>query len=338
MNALLHTLDSISRNGMRHSVAQLGINYGFLPVILVLTYLAFGVLEPRFLTANNALNILKQSSYLIIFAAAQLFPLLTRGYDLSVGMVISMISVASAMIMMAVLHATNDVPLAIVAAACGGFGIGVLVGVINGACVAALGINPFIVTLGMQGVAFGLATTLSGGFPVYNLPDAYSKIFAYSNWLGLPASVATCLIILGIVHIILSRTVFGRSLYLIGASPRAVHVAGLPSHRYNALAYVACACLTSIGALLLTARTASGEPNAGGDFMLKSIAAAVIGGVSLRGGEGRVIHCVFGGLFITVLSIGMNFVRVDGYIQQIILGIVVIAAVYFDQFRRRTRL
>jgi ribose transport system permease protein len=338
VNALLHTLDSIARNGIRHSLPQLGINYGFLPVILILTYLAFGVLEPRFLTANNALNILKQSSYLIIFAAAQLFPLLTRGYDLSIGTVISMISVASAMAMMAVLGATNDVPLAIAAAACGGLGIGVLIGVINGSCVAALGINPFIVTLGMQGVAFGLATTLSDGFPVRNLPGAYSEMFAYSDWLGLPASVATCIIILGIVHIILNRTVFGRSLYLIGASPRAVNVAGLPSRRYHALAYVACSCLTAVGALLLTARTATGEPNAGGDFMLKSIAAAVIGGVSLGGGGGRVVHCVFGGLFITVLSVGMNFLRIDGYIQQITLGIVVIAAVYFDQFRRRTRL
>jgi ribose transport system permease protein len=337
MNALLQIPDQISRHRFRYSLPRLGINYGFLPSIFVLSYLVFGMLEPKFLSVNNVINILKQSSYLIIFATAQLFVLLPRGYDLSVATVISMISVASAMIMMAVLHSANDVSLAITAAVCSGLGIGVLVGAINGFCVAVLGINPFIVTLGMQGIAFGLATTLSGGFPIFNLPGDYTNIFAHANWLSVPAPIAVCIIVLAIAHIVLNRTVFGRSLYIIGANPRAAHIAGLPSHLYHALAYVACSGLVGVGAILLTARTASGEPNAGGDFMLKSIAAAVIGGVSLRGGEGRVLHCVFGGLFITVLSVGMNFIRVDGYFQQIILGIVVIAAVYFDQLRRRTR-
>jgi ribose transport system permease protein len=339
VNGLLQIPGSISRQRIRHLLPRLGTNYGFLPGILVVTYLGFGALEPRFLSANNAVNILIQSSYLIIFATAQLFALLTRGYDLSVGTVISMISVASAMIMMNILsHFANEVPLAIAVAVFAGLVIGVVVGAVNGFCVSVLGIDPFIVTLGMQGIAFGFATTLSGGFPIFNLPRGYTAIFASANWLGVPAPIAASALILGVSYFILNRTVFGRSLYIIGANPRAARIAGLPTRVHHALAYVVCSSMVAVGAVLLTARMGSGEPNAGGDLMIKSIAAAVIGGASLRGGEGHVLHCVVGGLFVTVLSVGMNFIRIDGYLQQIILGIVVIAAVYLDQLRRPSRL
>jgi ribose transport system permease protein len=335
--------DEASRQGglAWHSLRLL-VDFGILPIVLVATYIAFGLVEPAFFSAANAINILTQSSYLIILATGQMFALLTRGFDLSAGNVLSMISVSTALIVMAILGgdaAANSglVPLALAVGLACGLLIGVAAGAFNGFVVAIFRINPFIVTLGTYSIAQGLASTLSGGFPVFNLPSAYTEIFSRGSVLGVPAPVAICCLMLALAYVILNHTVLGRGLYVLGGNPRAAHVAGLSSRLHNVLAYVLCSTFVAVAALLLTARTGSGEPNLGGGLMLQSIAAAIIGGVSLRGGEGRVVHCIVGGLFVTVLSVGMNLARVDGYIQQIVLGIVVVAAVCLDTLRRRIK-
>jgi ribose transport system permease protein len=131
----------------------------------------------------------------------------------------------------------------------------------------------------------------------------------------------------------LNHTIFGRSLYLIGNNPRAAYLAGLPSKRFLGLAYLACSLLASLGALMLTARTGSGEPNLGGSLMLESIAAAVIGGVSLHGGVGGVGAVIMGTLLVTMLSNSMDLLEVGGYVQQILLGCVIIVAIFLDRLR-----
>lgn len=316
-------------------------SYGFLPVILVFLCIGFGLAEPLFLSAANALNVIEQASYLIVLATAQMFVLLTRGFDLSLGVVVSVVSVASAMVMVWVApEGEGPVVLALTAGIFAALAIGVVAGGINGFCVAYFGINPFVVTLGMQGIAFGIATTISGGFPIFGLPDILIGTLGQTSiWFGfLSAPVAICLIVLVLSHLLLNYTVFGRSLYLLGSNPRAAEVGGLPWRRYNMLAYVLCSVIAAIGAILITARTGTGEPSTGGGLVLLSIAAAVAGGVSLRGGEGRVIHVVFGGLLVSVLSVGMNLARIDSFLQQVVLGCVVIAAVFLDRLRLRIRL
>lgn len=304
--------------------------YGFLPVILLLLYIGFGIVEPSFLSAGNAVNIVSQSSYLIVLATAQMFVLLTRGFDLSLGVVVSAVSVSSALIMVGIAPAGDGpVALALIAAA----------GLVNGVCVAYFNINPFVVTLGTQGIAFGIATTISGGFPVFDIPrELIDTLGQSSHWFGfLPPPIGVCILVLGAAYFILNRTVFGRSLYLLGANPRAAEVGGIPWRRNNMLAYVLCSVIAAIGAILITARTGTGEPSTGGGLVLLSIAAAVIGGVSLRGGEGRVIHVVLGGLLVTVLSVGMNLSRIDSFLQQVVLGFVVVGAVFLDRLRLRIR-
>ena len=326
----------------RGRMARFGLNflvsYGILPIIIALMYVVFGLLEPKFYSGGTALNILKQTSYLAIFATGQMFALLTRGFDLSVGQMTSMISVSSALILMTILERNPDaVTFAVLIACAVGLAIGLATGMLNGVCVAVFRINPFVATLGVQGICLGFATTLSDGFPVFNLPRAFTGALATSSWLGIPAPIAVCLIVLILAHIVLNHTVLGRTMYMLGGNPRAAFVAGRSSRVYMASAYVICSLIIAVGALLLTARAGSGEPNIGGGLMLQSIAAGVIGGVSLRGGEGRVIHVVFGALFVTIFSVGMNLARVDGYIQQMILGAVVVAAVYLDNLRMRIR-
>lgn len=316
-------------------------SYGFLPVILVFLCLGFGLVEPVFLTGANALNIIEQASYLIVLATAQMFVLLTRGFDLSLGVVVSVVSVASAMVMVAIApEGDGPVILALTAGIFTALAIGATAGGINGICIAYFGINPFVVTLGMQGIAFGLATTISGGFPIFGLPEGLiNNLGQGGTWFGfLSPPVGVCIIILLLSHFVLNYTVFGRSLYLLGSNPRAAEVGGLPWRRHNMMAYVLCSIIAAIGAILITARTGTGEPSTGGGLVLLSIAAAVAGGVSLRGGEGRVIHVVFGGLLVSVLSVGMNLARIDSFLQQVVLGFVVVGAVFLDRLRLRIRL
>lgn len=310
-------------------------DFGFLPIILVVLYIAFGLAEPAFFTATNTINIIKQSSFLIILAAAQMFVLLTRGFDLSLGATVSVVSVVAALTMVAIApQGEGPAVLALLAGTLAGIAAAAMLGMINGYCVAYLDISPFLVTLGVQGIAVGLATTLSNGYPVFDTPDILIDWLGRGEWFGfLPPPVGVCLLVLAASYFVLNHTVLGRSIYILGSNPQAADIAGQPRRRNTLIAYVICSVIASVGAIMMMARSGTGEPNLGGGLMLQSIAAAVIGGVALRGGEGRVIHVVFGGLLITVLSIGMNLVRVDGFLQQIFLGCVVVGAVFLDRLR-----
>lgn len=310
---------------------------GVLPVLLVVMFVGFGLAAPNVFSLANLQNILIQSSYVAVFAAAQMMVILTRGFDLSLGVTVSLVSVVSGMAMVGWLAGHPDSLVLAIALGCvAGIVAACLVGVVNGACVSLLEVNPFVVTLGTLNIVLAIASTISGGFPIFDIPDEFNVWFYKAAWFGIPPPVVIAGLMMALAYVILNRTVLGRALYLLGGNPRAAHVAGLPSRFYLSIAYVLCAFYAAVGALMLTARTGSGEPNLGGNLTLESIAAAVIGGVSLRGGEGTVWSPIIGALFITVLSNGMNLLRVDGYIQQIILGSVIIAAIFLDRLRRHS--
>ena len=306
-----------------------------LPLLMIVMELSVYAFEPRVLSLRNVVNVLNQSSYLFVFACAQMVVILTRGFDLSLGAAVSTVSVASALAMTGL--AKTGTPHAVVVAAglAAGLGVGALVGLFNGAFVSGLAINPFIVTLGSLNICLGLSTTISGGSPVFNVPDVFSRLF-YNGVLipGVSIPITIAIVIAVALYFLLNHTTFGRSLYIIGNNPRAARVAGLPSRRFLFMAYLVCSLLAAFGGLMLTARTGSGEPNLGGSLMLESIAAAVIGGVSLQGGVGGVGAVVFGALFVTMLSNSMDLLEVGGYIQQILLGCVIILATFLDRLRR----
>jgi ribose transport system permease protein len=260
--------------------------------------------------------------------------ILTRGFDLSLGTSVSAISVASALVMTGLAADGTPMWLVVVLGLGTGLGFGLSVGLFNGLLVSWLGINPFVVTLGSLNICLGLATTISGGRPVFNVPDAFSRFLYDGTFIpGVPLPPTLAAIVSLLLYFVLDHTVFGRSLYLIGNNPRAAHLAGLPSKRYLTLAYICCAMLAAFGSLMLTARTGSGEPNLGGSLMLESIAAAVIGGVSLLGGVGGIMHVVLGSIFVTMLSNAMDLLEVGGYVQQILLGCVIIGAIFLDRIR-----
>ncbi len=291
---------------------------GALPIAIVIVFAVFGVLDERVWSPSNILNIAVQASYLAIFAMAQTMVILTRGFDLSLGVSVSLASVVAALAM------SGGSSLAAGLAA--GVGVATAVGFVNGLFVAGAGINPFVVTLGMANIILALASTVSGGFPVTGLPDSFSAILAQGSFLGVPAPLALALVVFVVLQALLQITRFGRSLYILGANPAAARAAGIRAVPVLTAAYTLCGLLIGLGAMMLTARTGSGEPNLGGNLTLESIAAAVVGGVKLSGGEGGVGAAVLGALFITVLSNGMNLVQVDGYLQQICLGLIIIVS------------
>jgi ribose transport system permease protein len=305
-----------------------------LPLLIIVMELGVFMIEPRVLSPRNVVNILNQASYLLVFASAQMIVILTRGFDLSLGTSVSAISVASALVMTGLDTNGTSIWLVVALGLAAGLGFGLLVGLFNGLFVSWLGINPFVVTLGSLNICLGLATTISGGRPVFNVPDAFSHLL-YDGTLipGVPVPLMLAVVVCLLLYFVLNHTVFGRSLYLIGNNPRAAYLAGLPSKRYLTLAYISCALLAAFGSLMLTARTGSGEPNLGGSLMLESIAAAVIGGVSLQGGVGGIGQVILGSVFVTMLSNAMDLLEVGGYVQQILLGCIIIGALFLDRIR-----
>ncbi|NKM31877.1 ABC transporter permease [Rhizobium laguerreae] len=293
-----------------------------LPAAVMAVFVGFSIVEPRVFSQANIFNIVTQTSYLAIFAMAQTVVIVTRGFDLSLGFAVSLVSVLSAIVMVA----AGEPTLAITAGIFTGLAVAAVIGMANGVLIAGIGINPLVTTLGVANIVLSLASTVSGGFPVSGFTLQFSQLFAQNTLLGLPVPVVVAAVVFAALSVLMNWTSFGRSLYIIGANPKAAVVAGIRSGPVVAAAYCLCGTLVGLGALMLTARTGSGEPNLGGNLTLESIAAAVVGGVKLSGGEGGIAAAVLGALFVTVLSNGMNLTQVDGYLQQICLGAIIIIA------------
>lgn len=301
-----------------------------LVILMALLLAAFAFVEPRVASGANLRNVLTQASYLALFAAAQSIVILIRGFDLALGTTVSLVSVVSAL---AMTQAGLSPVQAVAAGLLAGAAVGAIVGATSGGLVAWGGINPFVATLGITSILASLNASVSGGFPVTGLPDAFSD-FASAAPLQVPVPLWIAAAVLLGLHLMLAKAAFGRYLYMIGSNPSAAHAAGLPVRRTLMVAYMLCSLLAALGALLLTARTGSGEPNLGGNLTLETIAAAVLGGMRLRGGQGDISAPILGALFVTVLSNGMNLVQVDGFIQQILLGVIIIVSLAIDRTQK----
>jgi len=308
-----------------------------LPIALLVILFGFAVVYRRVFSPAILLYFGHQPCYLALFAMAQTVVILTRGFDLALGPTVSIVSVGTALAMAGATATGHDTTAVLLAGLGTGFGLGIACGLFNGVVIAILGVSPFVATLGSYNIAIGVATTLSAGRPVQGVPELFSQIFYGGSVFGMPAAIAITVVIGVVLQLTLARTVFGRSLYIIGTNPRAAAVAGLPVKRILIATYVLCSALAALGAIMMTARTGSGEPNLGGSLSLQAIAGAVVGGTSLAGGRGGVGTAVLGALFVTILSNGMNLTRIDGYVQMVVLGAIVIIGVLLDRLRLERR-
>ena len=309
---------------------------GLLPILLVTLFVVLGLIEPRFLRSANLINILRNASFLMLIASGQMMVLIIGGFDLSVGAVVALTSVTTALTMTGLVGAFPEWQLLVVLlGVLGGLAAGSAIGVINGLTVAFMKVSPFMVTLGTLSIASGIALYATQGVPVYGMPEEFTREFGRLRYLNLPIVIYVTFAVLVALWWIMNWTKLGQYIYAIGSNAHAARVSGVATTFYIVVTYTFCSFLAALTGILLTARVGSGEATLGGTLMLESIAAAVIGGVSLRGGVGRVEMVALGALFLALVTNAMNLVRVDSKLQTIVIGVVIIVAVGIERFKSR---
>jgi ribose transport system permease protein len=317
-------IESTRADRFKHRVVNMARSYGRevgLPAVVIVLIIIFSVTSDVFLTPQNMRNIGVAAAALAAVSFGQTFAVLTAGLDLSVGSTVALVSVVAASGIR-----SYGIGLGVVE----GLLAGTAVGLINGLVITRLGVFPFIATLAMLSILSGLALNLSGGIPVSGLPERFGN-FAYENVLDVPAPFIVALIVLAVSHLTLRYTRFGRQIYAIGGNQEAARLSGIRVNRVKVLAYVFCSFFAAVGSIVLTARVASGQPTLGVSLPLESVAAVVLGGVSLFGGRGSVIGVAFGVAFVSILSNGLNLLNVSSYTQMMVIGAALIVAVAMDQ-------
>jgi ribose transport system permease protein len=313
----------ISRATLRRIVA--GREAGTMIGLIVLC-LGLWIATPYFATAANLTNVAEQSAIVGVIAIGMTFVILTGGIDLSVGSLVALAGV--------VIGSGLQRGLPVVAAVALGLLAGIVAGALNGLMITRGSLPPFIATLGMMSVARGGALMLSDGRPISGFPEAL-RVLATSDVFGLPAPVVLMLVLYLLAYLVLTRTVFGRYMYAIGGNEEATALAGVNVRRWKLTVYAISGLSAGVCAVLLVARLNSAQPIAGIGYELDAIAAVVIGGTSLLGGSGSVIGTLIGALIMSVLRNGLNLLGVSSYLQQVAIGVVIIAAVLIDMALRR---
>ncbi|TFH02080.1 MAG: ribose ABC transporter permease [Calditrichales bacterium] len=306
-----------------HNARQFGTLIGLIILCIVLW-----ILTPHFLTITNILNITQQTSINAVIAVGMTFVIITAGIDLSVGSIMAFAGVVLA----GALNAGLPMPVAILI----GLGVGMLCGVVNGLLITYGGLPPFISTLGMMSVARGGALLYTDGRPISGFSEGF-RFLALGEILSIPVPVIIMILVYIIAHFLLTRTRFGRYTYAIGGNEEAAMLSGINIRFYKTAIYGFCGMLSGVAAIILTARLNSAQPIAGIMYELDAIAAAVIGGTSLMGGEGRITGTLIGALIMGVLRNGLNLLGVSSFVQQTVIGSVIIIAVLVDMALKRQK-
>ena len=302
-----------------------GRDAGGLIVLLVL-FGAMTLASNEFLTGDNLANLARQVAIFGIIAVGQLLVILTAGIDLSVGSVLGLTGCVSAELLVR----GWNVAAAIVV----GLGVGIALGVFNGALVAYAKLPPFIVTLGMLGIARGIVLVMTDAATVQPLPESFGNI-ANGDLLGLPNLLWMFLGVVVVTAFVLRRTVFGRYVYAIGSNPESARLAGVPVTAVLVSVYAIAGLLAAVGGILFASRLNAGIPTAGTGYELNAIAACVIGGASLFGAKGGAFGAAAGALIVATLNNGGNLLAINAFYLQIIIGGLILVAVFFDQWQGR---
>jgi ribose transport system permease protein len=295
-------------------------------ITLVVLAIALTIATPNFLTQVNLASVARQTAVINIMALGMTLVIITGGIDLSVG---SILAIAGLFGTTALKHG-HSIPFGIAT----GIFVGLLCGVANGLGVAILKINPFIVTLGTMGIFRGLALVISNGLPVHEVPPGFAYL-GEGNLLGVPVVVYILLACAVLMHFILENTKLGRYAFAIGSNSAAAYYAGVPIKFHLTMVYAILGLLSGLAGMIEASRLMIGQPTAGQGYELQAIAAVVIGGGSLTGGEGSVLGTLIGAFVMGLLSNGSDLLGISPYWQQAIIGAVIIAAVGFDELRKR---
>jgi ribose transport system permease protein len=298
----------------------------FGPAIMLLAVVAgMSMAHPEFLTVSNLLTIGLQAAVRAILAIGVLLVVISGGIDLSVGTSMSLSMVTMGMYVING-HCSLYVGMLIAIVT------GILVGLVNGTLIAFLQLPPFIVTLGMLGIAQGFALTFSNGFSMYGFPKEFGLVGG-GQVLGIPVPIIILAVVALVASFIARETKLGRYAYAVGGSEEAARRAGIPVRGFKVAIYAFCGCLVGMASIVLASRINSAHPGVGLGYELDAIAAVVIGGASLVGGRGNVSGAVIGALMMAAIRFGLNVMAVTPFIQQIVIGAILIIAVYLDRLR-----
>ena len=312
----------------RFSATDILGKFGIL-IAFLLEIVIFSQLSPFFLTADNLLNVSLQASINAIIAAGMTFVILTAGIDLSVGSVVALAGV----IVTSVLKIQLPFPAALALAVGAASLFGVVSGAFAGTFVTRFRITPFIATLALMTIWRGLVFVYTEGRPVWELPENFAFLGA-GRLLGIPVPTWITIIVYVFSYIVLTRTRFGRYVFAVGGNPDAARLAGIRTRFILLSVYIVSGFLSALGGILLASRMNSGQPNAGIMYELDAIAAVVVGGTSLFGGRGSIIGTFIGAMLIAVLRNGLNLMNVSSYLQQVIVGLVILLATMLDQVKK----
>lgn len=304
------------------------IDWSSAGILLVLAFMIilFSSINSAFSTPRNIGNILRQASIIGVCAVGMTAVVLTGGIDLSVGSVIGLSAVLSAMMI------SSGVPIWVATIVV--LFVGAAAGLFNAACVTAIGIPPLVTTLGTWTALRGLVYIITGGRSVYGIPDSF-RFIGQGNWGLMPISAIFMIVMFVIGYIILEKTVFGRRIYSIGGNAEAARLSGIRVKWELIKVYTISGILAAGSGLILMSRVNSGQPSAGVGYELNVVTAVLLGGVSVSGGEGRLYKVIIGVMFMGVLSNGMLMLNVGEYQQQFVRGLVLLVAVSVDILSKR---
>jgi len=293
---------------------------------LIALFAGLSIASPSFLTTSNLSSVIRQTAVIDIMALGMTVIIIAGGIDLSVGSVMALAGLLGCM----VVNREVSIPLGMFA----GILAGLACGFINGLATTQLRINPFIVTLGTLGIFRGVALILSNGLPV-NVSVPSFQYVAQGNLLGIPFVLWILLICAAAIHVLLEHTRLGRHAFAIGSNPEAALYAGINVSRVTTAAYMIGGAMTGLAGMIGASRLMAGQPTAGQGYELQAIAAVVIGGGSLRGGEGSVVGTLVGAFIMGLLSNGSDLLGISPYVQQAIIGAIIVFAVWVDELRKR---
>ncbi|MFN2339788.1 MAG: ABC transporter permease [Halanaerobium sp.] len=315
----------LTNDNNNFNIKSFAYKYVYL-VILLLFVVSLTILSPHFLSYNNFINIFRQVSVNFILGVALTYVIITAGIDLSVGSILAFAGVTAGLFLKTGGNFLIAILLALI--------IGSICGLINGILVSKAKLAPFIATLGMMSIARGLALVITSGSSI--TIDNRSYTFLGSGAISsIPMPVIIAIIVLIISSFVLRKTWFGRYLYAIGGNHEASRLSGIKVDKLIMITYTISGFLSGLAAVVLTARLWSAPPIAGQGYELDAIASAVIGGASLMGGKGTILGTLYGAMVIGIIRNGLNLLGVSSFLQQVVIGVIIILAVFMDKLRNK---
>jgi ribose transport system permease protein len=324
MKQVASSQTSVTSSKLRGLFRNQGIS---MLVILGVMWVVLGLLSPYFFTVDNLFEITLQTAVIAVIGAGMTFVIISGGIDLSVGSVFACSAVVGGLVFMS----TGNLFLALVTTVA----VGALFGLTNGLLITQVRVPPFIATLGMMGIARGLALIISRGIPIYGLDERYKFIGQGKLFDVIPVPTIIALIVFILGFILLNYSRFGRFVYAIGSNTEATRLSGINVPAVTIGIYTICGLLSGLASTIEAGRLGTVQPAGGNGYELLAIGAVLIGGASTFGGEGSIFATLIGAIIVTTIRNGLNIVGVNAFWQYVVNGVVIIGAVAVDQFRRR---